>query len=73
MRLSDRWTVADFRLNGCDAEIRCAHCDHVAIFRPAELERLFDGATPVLVAAGRFRCRHCGGRGAAIAALKRGR
>ena len=69
----DQWTTDHFRLHGCDAEVKCAQCERVAILRPAEMERRFAPAVPVLEAAGRFRCRRCGGRGAAIAALKRRR
>ena len=69
----EQWTIAEFRLQACDAEIRCAHCGRAVILDSAQLEARFAGATTVLEAAGRFRCRSCGGRGAAIAALKRQR
>ena len=69
----EQWTIADFRLQACDAEIRCAHCARVVVLDPSQLEARFAEAVTVLEAAGRFRCRACGGRGAAIAALKRKR
>jgi hypothetical protein len=70
---AEQWTIADFRLHACDAEICCAHCARVVVLGPSQLEARFAETTTVLEAAGRFRCRECGGRGAAIAALKRRR
>jgi Zn finger protein HypA/HybF involved in hydrogenase expression len=65
----EHWTIADFRLQACDAEIRCAHCARIVILDPGQLEARFAETATVLD----FRCRACGGRGAAIAALKRRR
>ena len=64
-------TVYDFLRNDVLVGVRCLGCQHVGRMEAREMVERFGPREPIGRAAKRFKCSHCGHKGAQLTAFPR--